>query len=230
MARGAYKPENCANQGAGWRPILIEIEGPAGVGKSTLAGGLTNALGIEFKKVGLATEFSGSPVGSLLRKVSPRLEYRLDWQEGFGGTMFYLADKVVSISQTVAKGASIVVSDRGLTTQYVTALRTTNSVDSAQIVSLVQEVERSWCFDRFRRCVTFCLIARRETIAERAAVGDPHLMTRLEDELEGYGRLISSGLLKNPQRVCYRIDASGGPDEVLDITLKLARTELIPCR
>lgn len=177
------------------RPRLVALEGAAGAGKTTLQRHLAEAFAAKGFKVGVISEFSGSPLGRRLHDVAGFGEPKPAWSLGLGGLLAFLADKLHSLEAVAAAPGRVWVVDRLVTSQLILGTRgikTGREKDRARaIISLTQ----SWVEETFSaESVLVILEAPLEVLAERLrrrigrALG-PDQLRLLEDEAGGYANL-----------------------------------------
>ena len=103
-------------------PRLIILEGPAGVGKTTLSLYLKEGLirkGIDAKTI---PEFSNSPLGSLIEQNSLYGSSVPYWLTGVGGSMAFLADIMASIDLEKSDSNHVWIADRFTISQLILGL------------------------------------------------------------------------------------------------------------
>ena len=123
-------------------PRLIAIEGPAGAGKSTLTSALVDRLRILGRTAAAVDEFSSSPVGGLLKRVSCFGGDRHRAFKGIQGALVYFADKYYQFQHT--RHEEVVVADRSFLTQGILGTQSAPDEASRDLVhALVRLLEDS---------------------------------------------------------------------------------------
>ena len=105
------------------KPILIVLEGPAGVGKTTMQKFLHESISLKNVIVDSLPEFSNSKIGKLIEEHSYFKQENPSWLLGINGLMIFLADKIKVLENAQYDKEKLWICDRFITTQYILGLK-----------------------------------------------------------------------------------------------------------
>jgi thymidylate kinase len=179
------------------RSLLI-IEGPAGVGKTSIV----NILKSKFTQLnipaGIITEFSENNFGRLVEQNAAYGKPKPDWLKGLAGFFIFLSDKINSLNNIAANPGITWICDRFFDTQIVVGL---NGIDKPQEREFAENITKSLAslyLDKLPANALFVflkadlgtLIKRLELRIERPL--NENEITELENEVAGYDAVKSS--------------------------------------
>jgi len=179
-------------------PTLIILEGPTGVGKTTIQDFLQNALKSKKIHVDILPEFSKNKLGQLIEKNSHYGQEKPEWLMGISGLMLFLADKINRIETARMDAGKIWICDRFISTEFILGLKTiSGKEDNLFAQETIQQVFE-WSLKKISKHSVFVFfdanvdilqgrlekrIARRLTQQE---------LINLDDEVREYRQLVNS--------------------------------------
>lgn len=130
------------------RPRLLALEGPAGVGKTTLFNILIEDETLSNGQIGIVDEFSTTPLGEAL-KTNHANPHQERWGLSLGGMLAYLADKTFLLEKAISTNPELVICDRFVSTQMILGLHGINDKKSLGTGNaLIQQIE-AWVLQKF---------------------------------------------------------------------------------
>lgn len=149
-------------------PRLIILEGPAGVGKTSLSHYLQAQLSRLNVSSAIIPEFSISPMGNLLEKSCPFGSVVPEWLCGLEGSMAFLSDKLYSIQQTKNHSANIWIADRFTVSQLILGVMATDIKEERETLKALIRRLTSFAACHFSSDSLFvCLDAPFEVLTAR---------------------------------------------------------------
>jgi thymidylate kinase len=119
------------------KPYLIVLEGPAGVGKTTLQHFLWQAFIANGIKASLLPEFSDSPLGEALRSNTNYGQPKPSWVLSAGGVLAFLADKLYLLEAAARNPSDVWIADRFITSQLILGL---SGIETEQDRELMRQI------------------------------------------------------------------------------------------
>ena len=102
------------------RPRLVALEGPAGVGKTTLTRAIADHLHASGSSVTILPEFQRDTLGDeIARESAFGIEDRPPWLSGLAGRLIYLSSHIQAFESVLLKSTDWIVADRFLLSDLV---------------------------------------------------------------------------------------------------------------
>jgi len=134
------------------KPRVIALEGPAGVGKTTLSKQLLKQLTQVGVDAQIVPEFSQSDLGKVLATHAAYGQAKPSWTIGMAGTLAFIADKVHMLEIAAQSTDRVWICDRFVTSQLVLGLRGATSKPELElteniIILVLASLKRSFSDD-----------------------------------------------------------------------------------
>jgi thymidylate kinase len=185
------------------KPCLIIIEGPAGVGKTTMQKYLLDTFSIKNMSIDSLPEFSNNEIGLLIKENCQYENENPNWLSGINGLMLFLADKISVLETTYHEWEKIWICDRFITTQFVLGLNAiSNEKDSLLAKETIQRVFE-WSLEKISEQSIFIFLdSNLDILQSRLENRINRSLTKLELnnlelEINGYRKLANSIEAKN---------------------------------
>lgn len=143
-------PENCMTDCFKTKvpPRLLALEGPSGVGKTTLFNLLALNEELNKRQLGLVGEFSETPYGQALDQNCTN-SYDKRWDLNLGGLIAYIADKTLEFNRVLSTNPEVIIADRFFSTQRILSLPLIKDLDCRETgITLICELE-NWARRKF---------------------------------------------------------------------------------
>ncbi len=209
------------------KPRLIILEGPAGVGKTSVQKYLSEAFSLKNINVGTLSEFSENELGKFIKKNS-RYEFENPyWLKGINGIMFFLADKINMLDVAHLEGNKIWICDRFISTQFILGVRTVNNVEDKLFANEIIQRTFDWSMKMISDNSIIIFLDSNIDILKRRLKNriDRELsqqeISDLEYEITEYRRLAVSLNYKNTIKVNADQSINDIGDEILDLSFTL---------
>lgn len=160
---------------------LIILEGPAGVGKTTLQEYLYKNLTLKGLPVSLLPEFTNHASGKLIKKNSKYGQQKPEWLIGMGGMLAFLSDKITALEEAVRNPDRIWICDRFIATQFVLGLK---GIEDKKVAEQIIRQINDWARNNFS--VKSCLVlldAPLDVLRKRLSLRMKRNLTPVETEL-----------------------------------------------
>ncbi len=162
-------------------PRLLALEGPAGVGKTTVSRQLAEEFAQRGVVVGYVPEFSDSPLGvALAASAAYGLPTREPWIGDLPGLTAFVADKAYAISRAITRGVELCVADRMFTTELVLALPFVTERRSREIATSLVGLAFKWSRPQFSDGLLVFLDADLPQLEQRLALRLARALTPTE--------------------------------------------------
>lgn len=198
------------------KPRFIIIEGPAGVGKTTMQKFLSDFFLLRNTVVDTLPEFSNNKFGEFIEEHSQFEHKTPSWLLGLNGLMIFLSDKIKVLEDAQFEKDKLWICDRFITTQFVLGLNAISTPkDKVLGRDIIQRVF-DWSLEKISKHSVFIFLdnnleilqSRLENRINRALTQQE--LNNLELEINGYRKLANSIEAKNT----FVIDANLAVNEV----------------
>jgi thymidylate kinase len=179
-------------------PNLIILEGPTGVGKTTIQDFLQKTLKSKKIHVDILPEFSKNKFGKLIERNSHYGQEKPDWLMGISGLMLFLADKINRIEMARMDTGKIWICDRFISTEFILGLKMiSEKEDNLFAQKTIQQVSE-WSLKKISKHSIFVFLDGNVDILQRrlekriARKLTQQEFRNLDDEIRGYRQLVNS--------------------------------------
>lgn len=180
------------------KPILIIIEGPAGVGKTTMQDFLHNSLSLKSIAVNTLPEFSNNRLGKLIEEHSCYGYDKPNWLIGINGLLLFLADKINVLEIAQMDREKIWLCDRFIPTQFVLGLQAIRSKEDSLFAKETIQRIFDWSLKKISEQSVFVFLDGNVDVLQsrlEKRIGrklNQQELNNLEYEINGYRKLANS--------------------------------------
>jgi thymidylate kinase len=177
------------------KPRLIIIEGPAGVGKTTIQFLLQKTLKSKKIDVDILPEFSKNNLGQLIKNNCQYGQIKTDWLTGISGLMLFLAEKINKIEIASVDVEKIWICDRFTTSEFILGFKSISKKEDILFAQQTVKHVYEWYINKISKHSIFIFLdcnsdILKERLEKRIArkLTNPELIC-LNDEIQGYRQL-----------------------------------------
>lgn len=182
---------------------LIILEGPAGVGKTTLQRFLYKKIKTKGLNVGILPEFSQDKFGRLIENNCQFGQKKPEWLTEVGGLWIFLSHKINQLEIVLSKRNKIWILDRYLLSQFILGLRLIEKKEDKIFARKTIQLISDWIFKKIsKQSFVIFLDAEIEILQKRLEQRINRKLSSkeidlLKDEIKQYRILSESLKIKN---------------------------------